>query len=183
MERKPVGEDEAVRSHSGEPLSTPSQLVAGAAKGPELSDPYYLAVDPGETSGVAVFDSQGLILDMCEVESLKNLVLYLEAIPQTIRHIIYEGYTIFPGKALAHTGSEVETVQAIGAIRSAGYRRGTEFTKQFSNILPIAQQWTGKKVPSSGSHGHDEWSAYNHGMYYLIKNQIVPHRILRANNG
>ncbi len=78
-----------------------------------------IALDPGETVGLAFFDFGELI----EVEQIKlnfkkhdwfPLLTRVEQLQPSV--VVYEDYKIYPGMAKAHTLSGVPTLKVIGAI-------------------------------------------------------------------
>lgn len=137
----------------------------------------YLSIDPGEKIGWATFDSSGKPTGYGEVRGRDALIdLLQEDRFSDVQQLIIEDYRIFGHKAKAHAQSKVETTRVIGAVEAWAKMRGIKNKPvlQPANILPIAQMWSGIPVPSHGAHGHDQWSAYNHGFYYLVKNNIIP---------
>ena len=91
-------------------------------RGPSWLTPKRLvALDPGETCGLAFFEWGELI----DTEQIKlyfksgdrgwdSLVDRIEQIVPTV--VVYEDYKIYPGKLKAHTFSGVPTLKLIGAI-------------------------------------------------------------------
>ena len=89
-------------------------------RGPEWIPPRRLvALDPGETTGLAYFDF-GELIDTEQIKlSFKRhdwnpLIDRICQIQPTV--IAYEDYKIYPGLAKAHTLSGVPTLKIIGAI-------------------------------------------------------------------
>jgi len=89
-------------------------------RGPEWIPPHRLiALDPGETVGLALFEFGELI----DVEQIKlkfkthNWDPLIDRVCQLNPDVLaYEDYKIYPGLAKAHTLSGVPTLKVIGAI-------------------------------------------------------------------
>lgn len=138
----------------------------------------YLAFDPGVSTGWASFDESGEVTAKGIVRGLDNLIDFLADREEIPRVVIYEGYRVFGHKAKAHIGSKVETVQAIGMIKVYASKWGAKLVEQPSSILAIAQLWSGVRLPSNHDKSHDI-AAYNHGVYYLQKNNIRKSRLIK----
>ena len=92
--------------------------------------------------------------------------------------LVYEEFRLYPDKALALTGSHIETAECIGVIKHCAAKAGIEPTAQ-----PAAYQQTAlgllqargmrstAKRTKSGPHA---LSAELHGWAYLWRNQLVP---------
>lgn len=129
-----------------------------------------LAVDPGDTVGVAVFSKDAVLQYYGEFPhdelSEKLIGLYAE---YDFSHIVVEDFKLFGHLAKQQIGSHFTTSQGIGQCELFAKMSGLGFTKQYSNILPIAQMWSQKKVPPHGNKNHGWMSAYNHGFYWMCK--------------
>jgi len=142
---------------------------------------YYLAFDPGTSTGWCAFDEEGEITAKGIERSIDALIDYLIDLDNfepanRPRVVIVEDYRIFSKRAKAHIGSQVPTVQAIGMIRNYAKRWSAEYVLQPSSILPIAEKWSGVPLPKDHSISHDI-AAYNHGIYYLQRNGIIKSRL------
>jgi hypothetical protein len=137
----------------------------------------YLAFDPGVSTGVCRFDKTGDETELKILRSLDELADYLEECePASV--VIYESYRIFGKKTQAHIGSDVPSAQAIGMIAAKARKWNAKIVNQPSNILTIAQLWTGVKIPSNHKESHDI-AAFLHGAYYLTQQGIRPQRVLK----
>ena len=140
-----------------------------------------LVIDPGDkTNGWAKFDlATGAVHGFGEVKGRDNLLKFLRGDEDTTKLLIEE-FKLFGHKAKQQSGSAMETTRVIGMVETwaAMSPRPIELLKkQPSSILPIAQMWSQKKVPASGSTGHDMWSAYNHGYYYLVQQKVLKPKV------
>lgn len=139
--------------------------------------PSYLAFDPGAATGVCRFDHTGDEVELKILRGLDALADYLEECkPASV--VIYESYIVFQKKANAHIGSNLPTAQAIGMIKAKARKWGATIIPQPSSILPIAQMWSGVKLPSNHKESHDI-AAFNHGVYYLTKEGIREQRVIK----
>lgn len=127
-----------------------------------------LAIDPGKTIGWCLFDDNyHWTGEMGEVK-ITEFHEFLDSLTD-ISTVVYESFVLFGHKAQQQVGSKMETVEAIGILKTFARIWKADIIAQPSSLLPVAEKWTGNKVPKHGVKGHDMWSAYNHGMYYLIR--------------
>lgn len=98
-----------------------------------------LAVDPGDTTGWAVADVDRSTFKVIATGTMLSWS-YLERIAVTHLPalVIYETFTVFPGKAKALAGDALEAVQTIGALKHICHQR---------SLTIIGQQPSIKKVP------------------------------------
>lgn len=104
-----------------------------------------LCLDPGETTGWTVFD-HGDLLWVGQEPTGQEPALMSEFIQTTARdlrsrirggpleHIVFEEYRIRGNKAKEHVGSEVVTIQHIGAIKVAAGVLGVRLHKQSAGM-------------------------------------------------
>ena len=132
-----------------------------------------MSFDPGTATGWATFDEEGQVISKGICRGHEELMEFLMSIPdnELPKVVIYEDYTLFQSKAMQQSGSDMPASQAIGIIKMFGKRCRAEMIKQAANILGIAQKLAGVSLPKNHDHSHDI-SAYVHGVYYLIKNNI-----------
>ena len=145
----------------------------------ESTSPYYLALDPGLNTGWATWDKDGEVLAMGTTRDYDDLHKKLAGLPVSIRVVILEDFKLFRNKAIQQTGSRMPAPKAIGQIETFARLWNAKIVKQPSNIKPIAENMTGKRtknyetgrllMPKEQTH---MWDAFNHGEYYLIKNNI-----------
>lgn len=129
-----------------------------------------LAVDPGPVPGWALFNrNQITSYGQMPMEEFPE---WLENI-DTPEHIVYEKYRVFGHKAKAHIGSDVPTLQNVGHLTSYASRHKVPMTFQYPDILPVAERWSGMKLPSNHAQSH-QYSALNHGYYYLVAHHNMP---------
>ncbi len=137
-----------------------------------------LALDPGETTGVAEFDGDNKIRVYQKVT--KDLGLsyeWLEAklerfdglLPNPqFNHLRYEDYRVYAWKAEDHAWSPVHTIQWIGAIKVAAHV--TQTPNSCLMAANVKKFWTDDKLnmfdlnPKGLKHGRD---ALRHLLYYL----------------
>ena len=131
----------------------------------------YLAFDPGETTGVAEFNSVGALLDMHQLK-IDALLDYLADMKFKPKTIIIEEYKIFAHKAKAHTNSKVPTIQVIGMIKSYAHRWGSAVVEQPSQAKVLGYKLSNTKQAKDHKFSH-QLDAYVHGYYHLIKHGVI----------
>jgi len=132
------------------------------------------AFDPGKSSGYAIFED-AVIKDMGILVGFAKLGDFLETdeLIQKANVFVIENFRIRPG--VNHSWSEVPATKAIGVIEAKAMRLKTKIIRQEPSILPIAVKWSHvdhNALPHDKSHSA---AAYNHGVYFLIKNKLMEH--------
>jgi hypothetical protein len=132
----------------------------------------YIAIDPGETSGVAEFDKNGQLVSMHQFkrDDLFDYLAEREAnLPETL---IFEEYMVFAHKLSAHAWSKLETVQVIGALVFWCHRNGVKCVEQKAQAKILGYKYMGATAPKNHdkSHGPD---AAAHGIYWLVNHKII----------
>lgn len=125
----------------------------------------YLALDPGKTTGYAIFDSKGEV-QVIGLKDIDELAEWLEGLSSDITTCIYEGYRVFPH--ISHKYSEVIAIQAIGQIVSWATRRKIKLVKQWSSQKTDGYKLLGMKPPKKKKEEH-QYDAVAHGVLYLVK--------------
>jgi len=134
-----------------------------------------LAVDPGKGSvpsiGWALLHNEtGDLIDMGQ-DKFGDFVARLERL-EGVSHVVWEEYRVFAKRAKQHSGSKVETIQTIGAIKAWATRKGVTFSEQRADILPSAQNLFQIRMPADHRQSHCI-SALLHGMFYLYSKGII----------
>ena len=135
---------------------------------------YYLALDPGDTSGWAKFNEDGSGNGFDNVHGKAALFQLLEDTAPSL--IICEDYKLFPWKAANQSWSKLDTVRSIGAVEHYAWLRwGADWEKhiiyQDPKIKGVGYMWAGIPKPKAKSESHYA-DAYVHGVFYLQKNGI-----------
>lgn len=137
---------------------------------------YIIGVDPGKTTGWAVFTEGGL-KQVGESKGTKNFIAWLSewAIPESILWVV-EDYKVRPAKmqgGFQHNWSNVQPARIIGMIEyvSTVYEHG--FVLQQPSIKPVGygQMGGNYKKGKKGMHMQD---AAAHVVYYVNKNKPLP---------
>lgn len=131
----------------------------------------YLVLDPGETTGIARFDSAGYLIDtdqICGV-TLTGRVLEELLLSGTVSRILYETFKEFANVKL--TGSDMPAAKVIGIIEFLGDKHKVPIEGIEPKYKRIGYAWSGKRPPSNHakSHGPDAEAL---GEYWLRKNKI-----------
>jgi hypothetical protein len=133
-----------------------------------------LCLDPGLTTGWATFRDGNLEeygqWDTPEAYTLADTIYALH-VARFLDLIVFESYAVRGNKFKEHVGSEVMTIQLIGAIKVAAHEYGIPF---FSQTPAMAKGFcTDTKLrewglyQSVGPHARD---AIRHGCHYLLFN-------------
>lgn len=99
---------------------------------------HVLCLDPGETTGWALFED-GWLESVGQEPTGTEPALTADFVRRMheevdLRHIVYEEYRIRGNKAKQHVGSEVVTIQHIGVIRATADQLGIPATKQAAGL-------------------------------------------------
>lgn len=149
-----------------------------------------LALDPGETTGVAVFEGyalrKALQLNTSEMglglDRLENL--FAEEKPT---HVAIENYQVYAWRAQQHIGSNLHTPRVIGMIETLCHMRKIPYVKQTAQVAKgfatdSRLQEMGYWLPGL-RHARD---AIRHGLYYIVfpsKQAISRQRVADAAAG
>lgn len=136
----------------------------------------YLALDPGETTGFAIFDEKGNSLEIGEVFSDAELDDLLDRLSPTV--VIVEDWVQSPYITMG--GNKQLTARTIGSVESWCRRHSAKVVLQPNTIKSIGYKWAGLPKPKVKSLSHRS-DAYVHGVYYLQKNGIRYPQQGRAN--
>jgi len=120
-----------------------------------------LAVDPGGTTGWALF-TDGKLVVWDEAIDWYAIDFMLK---RTLDIIVYEDFWLFPHKAAAQIGSKMLAVGVIGVLQYTATMRGILIADQAASIKNVAK----KKFDTSSIHTTSEHikDATLHGLYYI----------------
>jgi hypothetical protein len=129
-----------------------------------------LAIDPGDVSGYAFLNREGVLADMGQFK-LANMPTFLDSL-SGVSVIVLENFRIRPGQNFSW--SEMNTIQVIGAIKYRAHQLKCPVVLQEPSAYPIGIKWAGLVLPKDHSISH-QVVAYAHGTYYshkVLKNTI-----------
>lgn len=130
-----------------------------------------LSIDPGGMNGLCWWEGEDTHMVAYAHVKLEDLPEWLHNFEFKPDLIVYENFKLWKHRALQQSGSDLPAAQAIGMIKSYAKIYGILLVDQSPQILSNAQKMTQMKMPSDHSQSH--WvSAYLHGMWYLIKNNL-----------
>lgn len=132
---------------------------------------FYLSVDPGITTGFAIFDEKGDLKDVGDVKESKFYEWVYNLDWPRMQVLICEDYLLFAHKAQAQSYSRFPTVRFIGAITYAAWLAKVPIVFQKPDIKNIAYKWAGIMKPKNHDMSH-QTDAFVHGVYYLQKKGI-----------
>jgi hypothetical protein len=129
-----------------------------------------LAVDPGDTSGFALFAADGSYINKWQAKFEESLDLLTPLI--NIKHVVVEDYRLRKGKQAQQTGSRFQAVQMIGALKYHAKLHGIAFELASVQAKTLGAMFSGVKPPSNHKESH-KVDAYNIGIYWLVDNKII----------
>jgi hypothetical protein len=136
-----------------------------------VSDPtYYLAIDPGQNTGWATFNHEGVALGFGILRKSTPELATTFLSTHRPQLIVVENFRVRDYKAKAFTWSDMLTSRIIGAVEGYGALTGTTVVKQEPPAKDIGYMWAG--MPKPKGHDPDDQAAYAHGVHYIIKNKI-----------
>lgn len=129
-----------------------------------------LFVDPGDTTGFALFHDNGIFIgkDQANFEDM------LQILHDTrhIERIVVEDYRLRGGKQAQQTGSRFQAVQVIGALKYHAFLHDVQFELATVQAKTLGSMYSGIKPPSDHKKSH-EIDAYNIGIYWLVSQGII----------
>ena len=135
----------------------------------------YIAVDPGETTGYALFNSDGAVTEKGKIRGEDPFLDKFEEIAATgtYKVLIIEAYRSRPGAINAW--SKNKTSQTIGAVKRIARKAGMKIVEQEPNPgLVIGLKFLGvSHLYPKGKHVPDDISALAHGTYYLRQQKVL----------
>lgn len=149
-----------------------------------------VGIDPGLTIGVAtvqVADGE-ISKDVMRQVSYLNQEFYnfldvVESLIREDRKIIFvvEDFELLESKATQvsrrRESRRLEVVRVIGAIEYFCHTHGLTLVMQSATLNPMNAKHSGRPIPKNHANSH-QVIAYNHAYHYLLKNNLIRHRIL-----
>ena len=147
----------------------------------------YLAIDPGGTTGWALFDEKGDTKGIGKIKGHDDFLDWLEDTVHLheppVKVFILENYKVgrSGGSQFTHSFSDVPTLQLIGAIKRVAKKANITIVEQSPNEMYIGLRyiglWSLYRAGGKAAHVPDEQSALAHGVYYLVKIGLRKHRL------
>lgn len=132
----------------------------------DTRESYYLALDPGESTGWATFNEDGNGNQLGTAKGRVEVYNLLRDVnPNTI---IMEDWKTKQGAHLG--GDRMETVRVIGAVEYYAYMHKCHIHEQPNTIKGIGYMWAGLEKPTSSDPMRHAKDAYVHGVHWLQKN-------------
>lgn len=129
-----------------------------------------LVVDPGDTTGFALFQDNGIFI----AKDQANFEDMLQILHDTrhIERIVVEDYRLRAGKQAQQTGSRFQAVQVIGALKYHAFLHDIPFELATVQAKTLGSMYSGVKPPSDHKKSH-EIDAYNIGIHWLVDNKVI----------
>lgn len=131
--------------------------------------PGYLAVDPGETTGWALFSPDGSLEGMGQIKGLDAFYRWLADECPSVDYVICEDFIVNPRKKFG--GSRMIASQVIGVVRAHCLQNSIRLVLQANRYLKIGYAYAAARQPTTHADSH-QWDAFAHGVYYLVKHRI-----------
>lgn len=133
-----------------------------------------LSLDPGDRSGWALWNDDGVLLDTGILEIDDMIRLLASDYFSPLSTVVYEDYRLNRNKALAQAGSKMAASQVIGAAKALAARQEAILQAQEVGAMRMASMHSGIKRPSNHRNGHHV-DAVLHGYWYFEDQGIQPH--------
>jgi hypothetical protein len=127
----------------------------------------YLAIDPGETSGYALFDNEGKELYIGQFTQDKQTEALSTLIHSNLKEVICEDYRNH-GWQQQKRWSRNQTSKNIGAIEILCDLRGIRIELQSNTVKTIGYKWAGMPGPPSNHNISHQYDALAHGVHRLV---------------
>lgn len=129
------------------------------------------AWDPGDTTGVAVWNDEYDLLEMKQIrmEETASFWKYIEERHGPIRICIVEDFVLFGARAAQQKGSRMKASQGIGSLRTLSQLSHADFYLQPASVKKTAMKQARITLPSKHEDTH-EYDAYLHGYHWMVKN-------------
>lgn len=130
-----------------------------------------IAFDPGHTTGWALLSGGEIEAGSFSMwADVWEIIGGYTSAPPRLEAIIIEAFVLRRGKALALSGSKLETVQVIGYIKAVCDHFGIKYVEQ----QPACKAIRVAKIEGLNVHAMD---AVRHGLYYMKKHgEAKPYR-------
>jgi hypothetical protein len=143
----------------------------------------YVALDPGETTGWAVFDEFGSLITMGQFKLDQQTEILTELISNTpnLKVVICEDYRNhgFAGARAQKRWSRNQTSKNIGKIELLAELRNVPYVLQQNTVKAVGYAWGGLDGPPSNHSISHQYDAYAHGIYWLQSNGVrEPGRVI-----
>lgn len=144
--------------------------------------------DPGKITGCARIDvdteTHRIVKEAETQYDVSHLYVVLAAlVDKSKTHpmvFVVEEFILFKHLAAQQAGSRMEASKVIGALEFAVLyaNKQIEMVMQPSSMNPTFAKWSGRALPTNHSVSHSV-AAYNHVHGYLVKKEIIPHKMFR----
>lgn len=142
----------------------------------QIDKAQYLAIDPGETTGWALFDKEGQLIALGQYKSKTAAENTKELDRLLAPHILvcitedYRNFNHVHRKFNQKAWSRNQTSKNIGSIETICQLRDIIVTLQPASIKTIGYRWAGMDGPPSNHAISHQYDAYVHGVYWLKSN-------------
>jgi hypothetical protein len=135
-----------------------------------------LAIDPGNTTGYAYFDSKGVINEWDQIPGgVEGMVGFMMDWHKPLDTLVVEDYRVRGDVQglKANVGGQLETVQVIGALKAWAFNTKWEFILQAPQLKRMGEKYSNLRPTGAHNNNSHKVDAYNHGYYWLVKNKLI----------
>lgn len=134
-----------------------------------MDETYFMAIDPGKTTGYATWDEQGVPNGFGHVRSAAELSTELQRHGPKV--VIVENFRLRPWLSTQQSWSDFPASRVIGMVEMYCELAGAALVKQEPSCKETGYAWSGVKKAKDHKDSHYR-DAYAHGVFYLVKNKI-----------
>lgn len=115
----------------------------------------HLGLDPGVTSGFAMSDNTGKLIDYGQLGKIELFDFLMDIKPEVV---VVENFKIRPGHNFNWNGMEV--IRVIGAIEYRAHELKARLAFQEPSVKSVGYKWAGLPEPTNhkNSHQTDAWA-------------------------
>lgn len=140
-----------------------------------------LTVDPGETTGWALWDADWNLLDGGQtplwefIDDLYDGLIHRDGPFEAVRRVVAEDWAIYPWEAQNLAWDKCRTARGIGAIELICRKAGIELVLQPAKIKETAVAAGAEDLYVSPRHpNRHQNDAIQHGVYFRLKHGRAP---------
>lgn len=130
-----------------------------------------IGVDPGKTSGVAIFKGNGDLYSVMQFD-IDQMIQFTNEYEPDVAVVVVEDYLTFRQRAQEQVGSRQHASQVIGMMKVFAARKGARFVLQPAARKEEGRKLSGKNPPSNHAYSH-QVDAYNHAFFWMHRAGLV----------
>ena len=140
-----------------------------------------IGVDPGDTTGIAIFESNG-IFDTFGQMSTEEVEQFVTDYAEPVFLVVVEDFTLQRGRAVQQSGSKMKASQVIGMMRIFAAHKGARLIMQDPSKKDDGARLSQKFPPKNHAASHAV-DAYNHAFFRMHQMGLVKSALERQRLG